>query len=84
MTAGCYTIAGETYLSLEVVAECYECDAVWIREVYELGLLGSGQLIEGETLVPARALDRVAQIVRLSVHHSLSLEIVAGMLEIAD
>ena len=65
------TIRGETYLTLEAVAECYECEVTWVEEIYGLGLLGSGERIEGLTAIPSRMLDRVAQLRRLCHYHGI-------------
>ena len=65
------TIRGETYLTLDAVAECYECEVTWVEEIYALGLLGSGEHIEGLTAIPSRMLERVAQIRRLCHYHGI-------------
>lgn len=65
------TIRGETYLTLETVAECYECEIEWVERIYDLGLLGSGELVDGRTAIPARMLERLAEIMRLCRHQGI-------------
>jgi hypothetical protein len=65
------TIRGETYLTLETVAACYQCEIAWVEQIYGLGLLGSGENVEGHTAIPARMLERLAEIVRLVRHHGI-------------
>ena len=55
----------ETFLSLETVAEIYRVDRVWLREVYETGLLESGFERDATIWIAAVELDRVATVVRL-------------------
>jgi hypothetical protein len=63
---------GELYLALETVAEIYRVRYAWLREVYDLGLLGRG-VDRGTTLcIGAVELDHVATIVRL--HTVLGLD----------
>lgn len=65
------------WLRLEVVAEIYQVRVVWIREVYEFGLLGPG-IEEGSTVkIAAAQLDRVAQVVRLHGTLGLGVESIA-------
>lgn len=58
-------VDGEPYLSLEALAEVYQVQVLWLREVYERGLLGSGVDAEATICIAAVQLDRVATIVRL-------------------
>jgi len=74
------TIEGESYITLEGVAECYECEYRWVREVYEFGLLGSGVRYDDTTVVLTSMLDRVAEIRRLHVYHGVDLSAVAALL----
>jgi hypothetical protein len=53
----------------------------WVREVYDLGLLGRGEAYEGRTAVPGRMLERVAQLRRLCVYHGVDPTIVELLLE---
>jgi hypothetical protein len=68
-------LEGELYLSLETVAEIYHVRAVWLREVFEFGLLGAGARGETTICIAAAQLDRVASIVRL--HETLGLDLAA-------
>lgn len=64
-------IAGELHLSLEAVAACYRIELTVLREAYELGLVG--QRVGASIVIAASRLDRVAEIVRLHVHHGIDL-----------
>ena len=76
MTRATLTIRGETYVSLETVAECYECELTWVQEIFALGLLGAGTSVEGLVLVPSFMLERVAAIRRLCHYHGIDPTIV--------
>lgn len=67
----------ELYLSLEVLAEVYEVRVVWLREVYDLGLLGRGVDSGTSVCVAALQLDRLATIVRLHRVMGLDAETIA-------
>lgn len=56
---------GELHLSLEVVAEVYRIRTVWLRQVYDRGLLGPGLASDGAVYLVASRLDHVATLVRL-------------------
>lgn len=74
-------IDGQLYLHLEVVAECYHVEVTWLREVYELGLLGDGRRVEATIAIPVVSLDRVARIIRMHFHYGQdlgSLELLLG------
>jgi len=74
-------VEGELYLSLEVVAELYQLRRPWLREVFDLGLLGTG-VDDGPTVcIAAVQLDRVATIVRLHRVVGLDLAAIAWTLE---
>ncbi len=74
-------IQGESWVTLEVVAECYDCEVAWVEEVWRAGLIGSGRRIEGGVAVRAVMLERVADVVRLHRHQGVALELVAALLE---
>lgn len=76
MTRMHVVIHEETYLTLDVIAECYECEIEWIERVYAMGLLGAGEQIEGRTAIPARMLERVAQLRGLCHHQGLDPSLV--------
>ena len=66
-------VEGELYLSLETYAEIYSVEVLWLREVFDQGLLGRG-ITSGQRLcVAAIHLDRVATIVRLTQTCGLDL-----------
>ena len=64
-------IAGELVLSLETVAAFYRVELTVLREACELGLIGA--LGAADVGIAASRLDRVAEIVRLHVHHGIEL-----------
>jgi hypothetical protein len=64
-------IRGQSYVTLEAVAECYQVEVTWIEEVYEVGLLGTGEPVQ------ASMLDRMGRILRLQRQAGLN---VAGIL----
>ena len=76
--------AEERYLSLQVVADCFEVRVAWLEEVYEIGLLGPAARRAGpaarraETVeLAASELDLVAQIIRLHFHQGVDLQGIA-------
>jgi hypothetical protein len=75
------TIRNESYLTLDAIAECYECEVEWVEVVYRLGLLGRGEDIEGHPAIPARMLDRVSVLRRLCHHHGVDPMVVELLLE---
>jgi hypothetical protein len=75
-------IEGDLYLSLEIVAEIYQVEVLWLREVYEFGLLGRGVSAGTVIRIQAVQLDRVATIVRW--HHNLGLDVEAIALALND
>lgn len=58
-------VDGERHLALETVAEIYHVQTVWLREVYDSGLLGRGHEAGGTISIAVTRLDRVATVVRL-------------------
>ena len=73
MTQDKLYIKGELFISLEVVAELYQAKVVWLREVYDCGLLGTGVDRDATLCIAAVQLDRVATVVRL--HETLGLDL---------
>ncbi|HET9062248.1 MAG TPA: hypothetical protein VFO62_03070 [Candidatus Binatia bacterium] len=71
----------EAYVTLSTIADCYECSETWVREVYDVGLLGTGEIRDELTLVRADAMDRVARILRLSTVHGLELDVIVHLLD---
>ncbi len=81
MTRGPFIIRGERYLSLEAVAECYQVEAAWVRQVYEHGLLGRGEDVGGTIAVAAAMLERVAVIRRLTLLGAADLAFIEVLLD---
>jgi hypothetical protein len=73
---------GDLYLTLEAVADVYRVDVVWLRRVYDAGLVGRGIARDATVCIPAVRLDRVATIVRY--HYSLGLDLDAIELQLED
>ena len=82
MTTRTLMVEGEPYVSLEVLAEIYTVEILWLREVYDCGLLGLGVTSGPHLCVAAVHMDRVATIVRL--HHHLGLDLLDIRLELGD
>jgi hypothetical protein len=74
-------IRDEAYVTLSTIADCYERSETWVREVYDVGLLGTGEICDELTLVRADAMDRVARILRLSTVHGLELDVIVHLLD---
>jgi len=58
-------VDGELHVALESVAEMYRVEVVWLREVADAGLLGSGFRARPRPCIAAVRLDHVATLVRL-------------------
>jgi hypothetical protein len=74
-------IREQAYVTLATIAECYACSETLVHEIYDVGLLGTGEVLDQVTLVPAELLDRVAWILRLSTVHGLDLDIIVHLLD---
>lgn len=81
MTTGKVYIDGELHLSLETVAELYQVQTVWLREVYDAGLVGSGRDDDVAPCIAVVQLDRVATIVRLHIVFGFDVDTIAMTLE---
>ncbi len=66
-------IRGKLYVRLEDVAHVYRVEQAWLLDVYERGMLGSGEPVGTSIAIAAVQLDRVATIVRL--HEVLELDL---------
>lgn len=75
-----FVIEGELHLGFDEISQCYACDAAWMREAYEFGLFGPGRLHEGDIVLAARRLDRIADVVRLGFHQGWAFESIALIL----
>lgn len=74
-------VRGESYLTLEVAAECYQLEVSWVRQVYDLGLLGPGERTGEGLAIPAPMLDRLARVIHLARHLDIELDLVTLLLE---
>ncbi|MFN2427374.1 MAG: hypothetical protein ABR587_13120 [Candidatus Binatia bacterium] len=74
-------IEGETYLTLEAISECYDCDVSWLREAYDRGLLGGGRVHSGAIALHITVLDRVAEVIRLARYQGLGFETIVVLLD---
>lgn len=75
------SIRGRCYLTLETVAHCYRVEVKWVHEVYEMGMLGRGELVGGATAVEAAMLDRMGRILRLHRQQGINLAGIFQLLE---
>jgi len=75
------SIEGETYITLEGVVECYGCEIGWLREVYDLGLLGPGRRVRQSIVIELHMLDRVAEVMRMSMYQGIDLAVIAAIFE---
>ena len=75
-------IEGESYMTLEGVAECYQCELGWLREVYEFGLLGDGRRVDRSIAIELAMLDRVADVLRMTVYQGIDLAVVAVIFDL--
>jgi hypothetical protein len=73
-------IEGESYLTLEAISECYECEVAWLREAYDFGLLGGGRTYSGTLVFSITILDRVAEVVRLGRYQGLGFDAIVLLL----
>ena len=58
-------IEGRSYVTLEMICDCYGCEVSWMYQAYEVGLLGTGYDYEGRLVFAVGVLDRAAEVVRL-------------------
>ncbi len=82
MTGETLRVDGRLYLRLEAVAEVYRVETVWLKRVYERGLLGRGVPSGPSVAIAAVQLDRVATIVRL--HQVLELDLDSIEVQLGD
>ncbi len=75
------TIRGETYITLESVAECFEFELNWVRRVCDLGLVGPTEPVAKTLAIPTRMLDRIAEIRRLELQYGFDLELIEIFLQ---
>lgn len=76
------TIQGRSYVTLSEAAECYHVETRWVEEVYEYGLLGTGESVEQDIAIPTEMLDRLADIQRLHNQQGVNLPGIAIILDL--
>ena len=81
MTSVRITLHGESWITIETVAETFACEVSLVRQVYERGLLGPGERVDQALFVRTAMLDRVAVIVRMHVHQGLGLSAIEVLLD---
>ena len=77
-------VRGETWVTLDGVAESFACSLAWVREVHAFGLLGEGEAVAGGIAIPPAALDRFATIHRLHVVQGVNLPGIALILDLLE
>ena len=82
MSPAHFTRDGESWVTVEAVAECYHVDAGLICSACEAGYLVNTVDAAGALAVAVRELDRVAVLVRLHVYQGVSLDAVGLFLEV--
>jgi hypothetical protein len=78
------TLRGESWIRLDVVADCYACEVSLVESVVRLGMLGPTEREGPALFVRTATLDRVATILRLHLHHELDLTSVSALLDDDD
>jgi hypothetical protein len=73
-------IEGQTWVTLETISECYQCEVTWVRQACELGLFGRARVHAGTLVVRTTVLDRVASAWRLSRYEGLSFDAIVVLL----
>ena len=76
------SIQGRSYVTLSEAAECYHVEVRWVEEVYEYGLLGTGEQVEEQIAIPTEMLDRLAEIQRLHNQQGVNLPGIAIILDL--
>ena len=77
-------IHGEAYITLRSLAATYELEVSWVREVYEYGLLGSGEAVDDDIAVVSDMLDRLAEVCRLHDRQGVNLAGIAIILDLLE
>ena len=73
-------IEGQSWVTLETISECYECEVAWVREAYAYGIFGVARPHAGTLVLRATMLDRVARAWRLSRYEGLSFDAIVVLL----
>lgn len=77
-------IEGKTYVTVETVAGCLQCETQWVLEVYEQGLLGEGVRRDNTVAIAARMMDRMVTIQRFNKDLGIALSAIAAVLDLED
>jgi hypothetical protein len=78
------TIHGEMYVTLSSLADTYRVEVEWVREVYDYGLLGTGEHVDDDIAVTAAMLDRMAEVCRLHDLLGVNLPGIAIILDLLE
>jgi hypothetical protein len=73
-------LEGRTWITIEAISECYECEVAWVREACDYGLFGTARVHAGTLVLRVTVLDRVARVVRLSRYEGLGFEAIVALL----
>lgn len=84
MSDGRFVVAGESYVTLEVVARCYAVELEFLLEAYAFELFGPGVRRGASIAIASVQLDRVATVVRLHLHQGVDLAGIALFLGAAE
>jgi len=77
-------IRGETYITLRSLADTYQLEVSWVREVYDYGLLGPGEPVDDDIAVVSDMLDRLAEVCRLHDLQGVNLPGIAIILDLLE
>ena len=68
---------GDRYLRIDAVAEIFDVQVTWIEAAFENGLLDCRVFEETTPCIRVTELDRIAQLIRLSLVYELDWDNVA-------
>jgi hypothetical protein len=73
-------LEGRSWITIEAISECYECDVSWVREACDYGLFGTVRAYAGTLVLRVTVLDQVARVVRLNRYEGLGFETIVALL----
>ena len=77
MTADRFVHEGETWVTVEAVAECYRVDERLVCDACRAGLLLYTEDVAGVMAIAVHDLDKLSVLIRLHVYQGVPLESVA-------